>query len=114
MSGNSSVGQASVYEAKDQRTSSRKEEEEQKRFHEGQKNAHKLNDPLDQRSLANRAKDEEQREKEDTPESEEVKVLKQDPTLPAKLHGNKPSRGAEIDAQLQAEEEAELKRKGKA
>lgn len=30
------------------------------------------------------------------------------------MHGNKPSRGAEIDAELQAEEEEELRRKGKA
>jgi len=30
------------------------------------------------------------------------------------MHGNEPSKGAKIDAQLQAEEEAELKRKGKA
>jgi hypothetical protein len=40
--------------------------------------------------------------------------LKKDPTLPAKLHGNEPSRGAKIDAELQAEEEEELRRKGKA
>jgi hypothetical protein len=32
----------------------------------------------------------------------------------AKMHGNEPSRGAKIDAQLQAEEEELLKRKGKA
>lgn len=32
----------------------------------------------------------------------------------ARAHGNEPSRGAKIDAQLQAEEEEELKRKGKA
>lgn len=30
------------------------------------------------------------------------------------MHGNKPSRGAEIDAEIQAEEEEYLKRKGKA
>jgi hypothetical protein len=30
------------------------------------------------------------------------------------LHGNKPSRGAEIDAEIQKEEQAELERKGKA
>ena len=40
--------------------------------------------------------------------------MKKDPTLPAKMHGNKPSRGAEIDAEIQAEEEEELKRKGRA
>lgn len=32
----------------------------------------------------------------------------------ARAHGNEPSKGAKIDAQLQAEEEEELKRKGKA
>ena len=62
-------------------------------------------------------------------DSEEVKQLKEDPTLPvighlskpictnnaqARSHGNEPSRGAKIDAQIKAEEEEELKRKGKA
>jgi len=32
----------------------------------------------------------------------------------ARAHGNEPSKGAKVDAQLQAEEEEELKRKGKA
>jgi hypothetical protein len=32
----------------------------------------------------------------------------------ARAHGNEPSKGAKIDAELQAEEEEELKRKGKA
>jgi hypothetical protein len=36
------------------------------------------------------------------------------PFKKAKMHGNEPSRGAKIDAQIQAEEEEELKRKGKA
>ena len=40
--------------------------------------------------------------------------MKKDPTLPAKMHGNEPSRGAKIDAQIQAEEGEELRRKGKA
>ncbi|KAG5926336.1 hypothetical protein E4U42_003401 [Claviceps africana] len=44
----------------------------------------------------------------------ETAALKKDPTLPARMHGNQPSRGAEIDAQIAAEEEEELKRKGKA
>jgi hypothetical protein len=33
--------------------------------------------------------------------------------LMAKLHGNEPSKGAKIDAQIQAEEEEELRRKRK-
>lgn len=32
----------------------------------------------------------------------------------AKIHGNKPSRGAEIDAEIAAEEQEYLERKGKA
>lgn len=47
----------------------------------------------------------------DTPE---VAALKEDPTAPARMHGNEPSRGAKIDAQIQAEEQAELEGKGKA
>lgn len=54
-----------------------------------------------------------QRENEPEEESVETKALKKDPTLPAKMHGNEPSRGAKIDAQIQAEEEEELRRKGK-
>ena len=30
------------------------------------------------------------------------------------MHGNEPSKGAKLDAEIQAEEEAELKKKGKA
>ena len=34
-------------------------------------------------------------------------------SLQARNHGNEPSKGAKIDAELQAEEEEELRRKGK-
>lgn len=37
-----------------------------------------------------------------------------DPLGPATFHGNEPSRGAKIDAEIMAEEREELKRKGKA
>lgn len=40
--------------------------------------------------------------------------MKKDPTLPAKMHGNEPSKGAKIDAQIEKEEQEELERKGKA
>jgi hypothetical protein len=39
---------------------------------------------------------------------------REDATLPARAHGNEPSKGAKIDQQIREEEEAELKRKGKA
>ncbi|KAN0096468.1 hypothetical protein V8E51_015273 [Hyaloscypha variabilis] len=100
MSGTSSVGNSQVYEDGDQKN--------------GKENSHKANDSKDQRSIANKLAREEKREKEPDDESEETKALKKDPTLPAKMHGNEPSRGAKIDAQIQAEEEEELRRKGKA
>ncbi|KAG6003342.1 hypothetical protein E4U21_002119 [Claviceps maximensis] len=82
------------------------------RYHEGKPGSHQLNDPKDERSIANRlAAEERQGEPQDDPETA---ALKQDPTLPARMHGNEPSRGAKIDAQIAAEEEEELKRKGKA
>lgn len=34
--------------------------------------------------------------------------------MQAKLHGNAPSKGAKIDAEIRAEEEATLKQKGRA
>jgi len=36
-----------------------------------------------------------------------------DTSSQAKMHGNEPSKGARIDAELQQEEEEELRRKGK-
>lgn len=44
MSGTSSVGQASVYEAGDQRNSKESETKPAERYHEGQKNSHLAND----------------------------------------------------------------------
>lgn len=44
MSGSSSVGQASVYEAGDQRNSKESETKHAERYHEGQKNSHLAND----------------------------------------------------------------------
>ena len=72
-----------------------------------------------------------QRENESEPISKEARDYQADPTLPvcisqgqlhglhadkedlkAKKHGNEPSRGAKIDAELQQEEEELLKKKG--
>merc|ERR1712230_58283 len=117
MSGTSNVGNSQVYEDGDQKNASKSEMEQEKkdsRFHEGKENSHKANDSKDERTIANKLAREEKRENEDEDESEETKALKKDPTLPAKMHGNEPSRGAKVDAQIQAEEEEELRRKGKA
>ncbi|ATY61967.1 hypothetical protein CCM_01055 [Cordyceps militaris CM01] len=81
-------------------------------FEEGKENSHSQTDPKDQRSLANRVAAEKQaNEDEDSPE---VARMKEDPTAPAREHGNEPSRGAKIDAKILQEEQAELERKGKA
>ena len=44
MSGISSVGQRTIYEAGDQRNPKDSETDYPQRFHEGQKNSHKAND----------------------------------------------------------------------
>ncbi|KAL6710107.1 hypothetical protein ACN47E_009898 [Coniothyrium glycines] len=113
----SNVGNPSVYEADDQRTYSKAEIEEMKkehRFHEGKENSHKANDSKDERSIANKLERETKREKEDEPKDFEQVLREKDATLPARAHGNEPSRGAKIDQQLREEEEEELRRKGKA
>ncbi|KAK0737542.1 hypothetical protein B0T21DRAFT_365469 [Apiosordaria backusii] len=109
MSGNSNVGNSQVYEAGDQRNAKSSELGSESRFHEGVANSHHNNDPKDNRSLVNRAAAE--RQSSDPPESLETSLHKKDPTLPAKMHGNEPSRGAKIDAELQAEDEAMLNKK---
>jgi hypothetical protein len=69
----------------------------------------------DERSIANKLEREEKRENEpDNTLSEEDRASQIDATLPAKLHGNEPSKGAKIDQQIKEEEEEELRRKGKA
>jgi hypothetical protein len=129
MSGTSNVGQASVYEAGDQRNS-KDGENQPDRFHEGQENSHLAQDssmschvasrdsmltmcPEDERSIANKLAREAKREKEGEEQSEETILGKKDATLPARAHGNEPSKGAKIDQQLREEEEEELRRKGK-
>jgi hypothetical protein len=111
MSGYSSVGNRGVYEAGDQRNVKQSEMEHADRFEEGKEHSHNNLDSKDERSIANRlAAEEKKAEPADDPETA---MAKKDPTLPAKMHGNEPSKGAKVDAQIQAEEEEELARKGK-
>jgi hypothetical protein len=66
----------------------------------------------DERSIANRlAAAEPQNEGDSGKATQEDKLAQEDPTAPARLHGNEPSKGAKIDAEIQAEEEAELAKK---
>lgn len=64
----------------------------------------------DQRSLGNRAALEARYQERE--EQEQQSSSKSDPTAPAIAHGNKPSRGAEVDAELQRNDELRLKEKG--
>ncbi|KAM7188958.1 hypothetical protein V8F20_010370 [Naviculisporaceae sp. PSN 640] len=109
---NSNVGNPQVYEAGDQRTKKASElGSDQERFHEGKPNSHNLTDSKDQRSIANRLAAAEKESSSSSSDSKETELHKKDPTLPAKMHGNEPSRGAKIDAELQAEDEAMLSKK---
>lgn len=54
-----------------------------------------------------------QYDKEEDEKTLETKRVQQDATLPARAHGNEPSRGAKIDQELREEEEEYLARKGK-
>ncbi|KAH6651910.1 hypothetical protein BKA67DRAFT_647863 [Truncatella angustata] len=109
----SNVGNAQVYEAGDQRNPPKSELNKATPYEEGKENSHQATDSKDERSIANRLAAEE-RKKDGDDDTPEVKALKEDPTAPARLHGNEPSKGAKIDAEIQAEEEEYLKRKGKA
>jgi len=107
MSGNSSVGTSGVYEAGDQRNVKNSETQTANRYDEGTANSRLANDSKDERSLANRLAAAEGRGQKQVSE-----LHKKDPTLPAVMHGNEPSKGARIDAELQAEEEEMLQKKG--
>ncbi|GAP87206.1 hypothetical protein SAMD00023353_2300560 [Rosellinia necatrix] len=114
MSGYSKVGTADVYEAGDQRNYKDSEMPRREKYEEGVENSHLPNDSKDERSIANRLANEERKLNRKEHDDPETAALKKDPTLPAKLHGNEPSKGAKIDSDLQAEEEEYLRRKGKA
>jgi len=113
MSGTSSVGQRSIYEDGDQRNYKNEEIKTAERYQEGKPNSHLANDSKDQRSIANKLAREEKREHEPDSKSLETQQFQQDATLPARSHGNEPSKGAKIDQELREEEEEELRRKGK-
>ncbi|KAL8910498.1 MAG: hypothetical protein Q9171_004194 [Xanthocarpia ochracea] len=112
MSGTSNVGGRGVYEAGDQRNVKDSEVKEAERYKEGPPNSHLANDSKDERSIANKLAREEKRQNESEPISKEARDSQIDPTLPAKNHGNEPSKGAKIDAEIKQEEEEMLRKKG--
>ncbi|KAK1763572.1 hypothetical protein QBC33DRAFT_549354 [Phialemonium atrogriseum] len=105
----SNVGDRRVYEAGDQRNVSKADVEKHDQHHIGNLKAHQPTDSQDQRTIANRLAAAEQAP--EPGDDAETAASKKDPTLPAKMHGNEPSRGAKIDAELQAEDEAALRKK---
>ncbi|TKA55920.1 hypothetical protein B0A53_01619 [Rhodotorula sp. CCFEE 5036] len=78
------------------------------RFEEGKENSHKALDSTDERSIANRLAAAEKADKEDDNAGNAYAGVGA-----AEAHGNKPSRGAQIDAELQKEEEELLAKKDK-
>ncbi|KAJ5489066.1 hypothetical protein N7539_003956 [Penicillium diatomitis] len=114
--GMSSVGTNSLYEAGDQRNEPQSVINERERYTEGKENSHKNLDSKDERSIANKLAS--QGNKADPSHhhnnvtDREAELSKKDPTAPAKMHGNEPSKGAKIDAELQAEDEQRLREKG--
>ncbi|TFK42121.1 hypothetical protein BDQ12DRAFT_720120 [Crucibulum laeve] len=110
----SSVGNSQVYEDGDQRpkktTGPQKGvEEAPPRYEAAPDNAHYDIDSKDQRSIKNRLDAALKYQNEDNDNSKTV----EDPLAPALAHGNEPSRGAQKDAEIKADEEEYLKQKGK-
>ncbi|KAL1659675.1 hypothetical protein GGF50DRAFT_64806 [Schizophyllum commune] len=100
----SNVGNSHVYNDGDQRNP-KGSVHDRPAYEEGVPNSHDVLDSKDERSIANRLA---AAEKQDSPSPHTIT----DPLKPAQDHGNEPSRGAQIDAELQAEDELRLKEKG--
>ncbi|KAI0778902.1 hypothetical protein BD413DRAFT_512733 [Trametes elegans] len=107
----SNVGNSQIYENGDQRNGPSNNQTAQHNLGEqGQRNAHSVFDPKDDRNLEIRAKSEKKHERE-VERAERAQTV-DDPLEPAQRHGNQPSRGAQVDAELQREDEEILKKKG--
>ncbi|PAV16891.1 hypothetical protein PNOK_0695500 [Pyrrhoderma noxium] len=110
----SNVGNHQVYNDGDQRKYTRIEKDAMNqhppRFESGEPNSHAILDSKDERSIANNLAAAEQAQHME--EQRNKRDVTKDPREPALKHGNKPSRGAEIDAELQAEDEEILRKKG--
>ncbi|KAJ4288703.1 hypothetical protein N0V88_007237 [Collariella sp. IMI 366227] len=73
-----------------------------------------LYESQNQRNIKQSEVDELTRQTGENVKGEQAERFKKDPTYAAELHGNKPSKGAMIDKELQEEDEAMLRRKGDA
>ncbi|OBZ68557.1 hypothetical protein A0H81_11517 [Grifola frondosa] len=104
----SNVGNPQVYNDGDQRNPPAGSDAPHA-FEAGQKNAHDLFDPKDNRTLQNRLKQEKKAER-DSERAENAKTVT-DPLEPAQRQGHEPSRGAQIDADLKREDEELMNKK---
>ncbi|KAF8915179.1 hypothetical protein CPB85DRAFT_439331 [Mucidula mucida] len=103
MSMQSKVGNAQIHEANEQRPNKTDVGQHHTTDAIGQRNAHDPLDSKDQRTHPNTASA--------AAAQQENSQRVTDPLAPALAHGNEPSRGAKIDAQLQAEDEEMLRKK---
>ncbi|TRM70573.1 hypothetical protein BD626DRAFT_544849 [Schizophyllum amplum] len=101
----SNVGNSQIYNDGDQREHKDNIQHERSPFDAGAPNSHQNLDSKDQRTIGNRLA---AAEKAESPKPRTV----EDPLKPAQAHGNEPSRGAKVDAELQEEDELRLKEKG--
>jgi len=106
----SKVGNPQVYEASEQRPP--KDKHPRKKHDEEQQHVYEDIESEDERGIGNKlaAMHAHSRQLPDPPRADP----KVDPLGPATAHGNEPSKGAKVDAELKEEEEELLKRKGKA
>ena len=129
MSGTGNVGTASVYEAGDQRNvpDSEKPENQNTPYEEGKQGSHQANDPStfpsnsqyidkltdnhleDERSIGNRLAAANPQNDDTSGKNKTAEQIagESDPTAPARMHGNEPSKGAKIDKKIE-DEEADL------
>ncbi|KAL2000873.1 hypothetical protein VTN02DRAFT_2535 [Thermoascus thermophilus] len=111
--GFSNVGQRSIYEADNQRNVPFSEIRERQRYKEGPPGSNMPDDTKDRRSISNHLGREEQPGRRNKlPYNPEAELGKMDPTAPAILHGNQPSRGAQVDKDLQHDDELRMQEKG--
>ncbi|KAF8167265.1 hypothetical protein B0H34DRAFT_681188 [Crassisporium funariophilum] len=108
----SNVGNSQIHEANEQRpqkvTGPQQGSVNAPPRFEAAGKAHIDTDSKDERSIANRLSAAEKHEAE----ADSSRTTITDPLKPARDHGNEPSRGAKIDAQIQEEEQELLKKKG--
>ncbi|KZT73443.1 hypothetical protein DAEQUDRAFT_662473 [Daedalea quercina L-15889] len=103
----SNVGNPQVYEDGDQRPHG--QQFEGSPGGKAAQHSHDIHDPKDSLTLNNRKNREEAQEREADQKAESKTVT--NPLAPAQHHGHEPSRGAQVDAELQAEDEANLSKK---